>query len=213
MQARKVIEMLDSNRIAELRQMAQDEIYQEALKTKPGSKKRYTAMKKYFTYHKNVRECLLKPCRIKFEGKDYISFTNSWSLALTTEDCGEMEMFDTETGKYPDVARLLRFDGIKKKIDFGEVIAEAKSKGYRLNKNEVDHRFKYLMLYDGTYYKIGLIDATFGIIDNGEPAVTHHPDGEKMPLTITNDIGICMIMPVYMHDGEPDEDKIVIRVE
>ena len=69
------------------------------------------------------------------------------------------------------------------------------------------------MLYDDTYYKIGLLDATFSIIDNGEPAMTYHPYGERMPLTIKNDIGLCMIMPVKYYNGcGPEEDKIVIEV-
>ena len=28
-----------------------------------------------------------------------------------------------------------------------------------------------------------------------------YPDGEKMPLTIQNELGICVIMPVFIHDG------------
>lgn len=210
-----VLDMLNSNRIEELKKMLEDEIYGESLKVKPGAKKRYAAMKKYFKYHTSVRECLQKPCRIVFEDKDYISFTNSWSLVLTTEDCGEIELWDESNGKYPDVTRLIRFDGIKKKLNFREVIAEAKSKGYRLNKKEVEGNFTYLLLYDGTYYKIGLLDATYSIIDNGEIAITYHPDGVRMPLTIKNDIGLCMIMPVkYDGDTDPEEEgKIVIRVD
>ena len=175
-------------------------------------KKRYNAMKKYFRYVNQTRECLRKPCRVTFEDRDYISFTNSWSLVLTTEDCGEIELFDEINGKYPDVGRLIRFDGIKKKIDFNKVIAEAKSKGYRLVKSEVDYRFNYLMLYDGTYYKIGLIDMSYSIIDDEKEAMTYHPYGDTMPLTIQTDIGFCMIMPVKFNFGEPGEDRIIIEV-
>lgn len=207
----KVLEMLNSGRIEELKQQLQDEIYTEALISKPGAKKRYSAMKRYFGYHKTAREVLQKPCPVVFEDKDYISFCNSWSLAMTTENCGEIQMLE-DPSRYPDVTQLLRFDGIKKKIDFGKIIAEAKSKGYKLTKNEVGPGFKYLMLYDGTYYKLGLLEATFSIIDDGELAITYHPDGERMPLTIKNDIGLCMIMPVKI-DGEPDEDHIIIEVK
>lgn len=211
MNSRQVLDMLDSNRIEELRKKLQDDIYEKSLKTKAGAKQRYTAMKKYFKYHTSARECLQKPCKIKFEGEDYISFTNSWSLVLTKEDCGEIELFNEENSKYPDVGRLIRFDGIKKKIDFNDVIAQAKAFGYRLNKAEVDSRFKYLMLYDGTYYKIGLIDASWSIIDDGEIALTYHPDGERMPMTIQTSLGMAMIMPVKF-EGEPDEDKVIIEV-
>lgn len=211
MNSRQVLDMLDSNRIEELRKKLQDDIYEKSLKTKSGAKQRYTAMKKYFKYHTSARECLQKPCKIKFEGEDYISFTNSWSLVLTKEDCGEIELFNEENSKYPDVGRLIRFDGIKKKMDFNDVIAQAKALGYRLNKAEVDSRFKFLMLYDGTYYKIGLIDASWSIIDDGEIALTYHPDGERMPMTIQTSLGMAMIMPVKF-EGEPGEDHIVIEV-
>lgn len=212
MNSTKVLELLDSNRIEELRKQLQDEIYEENLKSKAGAKKRYGAMKRYFKYHTSVRECLQKPCKIKFEGDNYISFCNAWSLALTKEGCGEIELFnEEESGKYPDVGKLLRFDGIKKKIDFRDVIAQAKSLGYKLNKSEVDGRFKYVMLYDGTYYKIGLIDITWSIIDDGEITITYHPDGERMPMTIQTSLGMAMIMPVKF-EGKPDEDKVVIEV-
>ena len=165
-------------------------------------------MKRYFNYTNHTREVLQKPAKVTFEGTDYISFTNSWSLALTTENPGEIELFE---GKYPDVTRLLRFDGVKKKLDYRDVIAEAKSKGYKRTKKEVGPGFRYLMHYDGTYYKIGLIDITFSIIDNGEIPITYHPDGERMPLTIKNEIGLCMIMPVFLHD-ELDDSYVVIEV-
>lgn len=214
MNARKALEMLESGREIELRKMLQNEVYEESLKSKAGAKKRYAAMKKYFGYHKTERTCLQKPCKIQFEDKDYISFTNAWSLVLTTESCGELELFSESDGRYPDVTSLIDFSGIKKKIDFGKVIAEAKSKGYKLNKTEVGQNFKYLMQYDGGYYKIGLLDATLAIIDDGEIAMTYHPDGERMPLTIQTSIGICVIMPVKFYMGEPEEaGKIVIAVD
>lgn len=211
MRSIKALELIKKGKIEELQSMLEDEVYQETLKKKPDAKKRYMAMKKYFSYTTSARECLQKPCVVDFEDKTYTSFTNSWSLVLTTEPTGEIELFDKENLKYPDVGRLLRFDGVKKKIDFNAVIAAAKSKGYKLNRTEVGAGFKYLMLYDGTYYKIGLIDISHSIINTGEPALTYHPDGEKMPLTIQTDLGICMIMPVFMHDGEPDESHVVIE--
>jgi hypothetical protein len=208
----KALEMLNEGRIGELKKELQDEIYQETLKTKPDAKKRYTAMKKYFKYYKPVRESLQKPCIVEFEDKFYTSFTNSWSLALTTEDTGEIELFDKEKGNYPDVTRLVHFDGDVGKIDFGKVIAEAKSKGYKLVKGEVDFHYKYLMLYNGSYYKIGLLDATFGIIDDGQPVLVYKAKGRNKPMTIRNDIGICLVMPLR-YDGDPEKDgKIVIEV-
>lgn len=208
-----VLEMLNAGRIDDLKKELQDEIYQETLKTKPGAKQRYSAMKKYFKYHKPIREALQKPCRVEFKGGNYTSFTNAWSLVLTSEDVGEIELYDNSTGKYPDVTRLINFDGDEGKIDINEVLSDAKSKGYKLVKGEVDFHFKYLMLYDGSYYKLGLVDATFGIINDGQPAKVYKDKGSNKPLTIKNDIGICVIMPVRL-EGNPEEDgKIIIKVE
>lgn len=214
MNARKALDMLETNRIEELKEVLRNELYTETLKEKPGAKKRYAAMKKYFTYHKSERACLQKPGRIEYEGKNYISFTNSWSLVLTTEDCGEIELFNESDGTYPDIKHLLRFDGIKKKIDFTKVIAEAKRKGYRFNKREVGNAFHYVMSYDGAYYKIGLLEASLSLIDNGSVMMTYHPDGDRMPLTIQNELGICVIMPVKFYMGDPEQsERIVIEVE
>lgn len=215
MRSVKVLEMINNNKIDELKAELQDEIYKDSLKGNSSAKKRYTAMKKYFTYTTNVRECLQKPCKIIFEDKPYTSFTNSWSLALTTEDTGEIELFNEENGKYPDVVRLLNFDGIKRKVDFRKIFAEAKSRGYKLTKKEVGPGFEYMMLYDGTYYKIGLLEATYAIIDDGELAMVYHPDGKRKPLTIQTSVGICMIMPVFIKD-EDEEDidpERIVEVE
>lgn len=213
MQSIKVLEMLEAGRIEELKALLQDEIYQESLKNRPNAKKRYTAMKKYFGYVNQSREVLQKPCEIVFEDKQYTCFTNSWSLVMTTEDTGEIELFDQSSGRYPEIGRLIRFDGLKKKIDFGDVIDNARSKGYKLNKTEVGPDYKYVMLYDGTYYKVGLLDITYRIIDNGEPAMTYHPYDKKSPLTFQNDLGLGIIMPVYIQDEASLNEKIIIEVE
>lgn len=208
----KVLEMLNLGCIDDLKKELQDEIYQETLKNKPDVKKRYAAMKKYFKYHKPIREALQKPCRVQFRDKDYTSFTNSFSLALTTEDAGEMELFDNTNNNYPNVSCLVYFDGDAVKIDFNKIFADAKSKGYKLVKGEVEFHYKYLLLYDDSYYKIGLLDSTFGIIDDGKPATVYKAEGRNKPMTIETDIGVCVIMPLR-YDADPEEDgKIVIRV-
>lgn len=211
MRNEKVLEMLNEGKIDDLKVALHDEIYEEALKSKLGAKKRYAAMKKYFKLTDSVREVCQKPCKIIFDGKDYNSFTNSYSLVLTTESCGEIIMFDTETGNYPDISRLIDLTGIEGTIDFEKVIAEAKSKGYKLKKSEMMNN-NYLMLYNGAYFRIALIDSTYGIIANGQPSYVYHGGGRKGTLTIKNDIGICVIMPVFI-EGEPDESTIVIEVQ
>lgn len=212
MRSSKVLELINANRIEELKQLLQDEIYEESLKVKPGAKQRYTAMKRYFGYYQSSREVLQKPCEVEFEGKKYVSFCNSYSLAFTTENIGELKLLDDST-RYPDVTRLIRFDGNEQKVDFNKVLADVKSKGYRLNKKEVSAGYKYLIEFDGSYYKAGLLDATLGIINDGKPVMTYKVEGSNKPLAIKNDIGVCMIMPVR-YDGKPEDDGLtVIKVD
>lgn len=208
----KVLEMLNNGRIEELKAALQDEIYTESLKSKPNKKKRYAAMKKYFTYYDSGRESLQKPCEVEIEGNKYTSFCNAYSIALTRETCGEMELFDNPE-HYPDVSKLITYNGQEGKIDFATVFAEAKSKGYKLKKSEVGFDYKYLMHYGGAYFKLGLVDSTLGIIDDGNEAIVYHVEGARKPLTITTDIGVCVVMPVFMEGNPEDEDKIVIEVE
>lgn len=211
MRSTKVLEMLNAGKIEDLKLALQDEIYAEELKNKPGAKKRYAAMKKYFTLVENPRECCKKPCTIEFDGKSYNSFTNSYTLVLTTESCGEIEMFNTENGTYPEVSRLIDISGIEDKIDLGKVIAEAKSKGYKLKKSEIFSN-NYLLHLNDSYFRIALLDSAYGIIADSEEATIYHTIGNRSKLTIKNDIGICVVMPVFMEDG-PDDHAVVIEAK
>ena len=213
MRSEKILEMLNNGKIEDLKVALQDEIYTESLKKKPDAKKRYSAMKKYFTYCDSGREILQKPCEVEIDGQKLNAFTNSYSLALTRETCGEIAMCE-DPARYPQVARIISYKGNEGKIDFAKVIAEAKSKGYKLKKSEFDlFNYKYLMHYEGSYFKIGLIEATYGIIDDGKEAIVYHVEGNGKPITITTDIGVCVVMPVR-YDGDPVADgKVVIEVK
>ena len=205
----RVLELLNKGKIDILKEMLRDEIYQESLKSKPNAKKRYTAMKKYFSYYNGGREVLQKPCKIDFDGEKYTSFTNSYSLVLTKENTGEIKLFDESTGKYPDVTRLISFEGNKQEVDFSKVLANAKSQGYKLKKSEVGFGYRYLLLYEGAYFKIGLLDATFRVIDDGEPATVYHKEGPRNKMTIVTSIGIAVIIPVFV-DGDPKEEEVIV---
>lgn len=143
------------------------------------------------------------------KGEKYTSFTNGYSLVLIKENVGEIELFDENTGNYPDVTRLISFDGEKDEIDFNKVLADAKSQGYKLKKSEVGYGYKYLMRYNGAYFKIGLIDSTFSVINDGKAATVYHKEGPRNKLTIVNEFGVCVIMPVFI-DGDPEEEGMVV---
>lgn len=167
-------------------------------------------MKKYFSYINSAREVCQKPCIIDHNGKAYTSFCNSFSLALTTEPCGAIELF-TDIDRYPNMSRIVKAEGVPEKIDISKVVAAAKSKGYKLKKSEVNSN-NYLWLYDGSYFRIGLLEATYRIIDNGgEVSVYHSSGASASPITIENDIGYCVIMPIR-YDQEPDDGITIIEV-
>ena len=211
MQKIKILEMLNENRIDELKQRLRDEIYADVLKSKPGAHKRYLAMKKYFKHIVSEREFLKKPCIVEYQGETYTSFCNSYSLALTKEPCGAIELF-TDTDRYPDVARLIRYDGDGRRVNFKKAIAEAKTNGYVLTKNEAYlHKFRFLLRYKNAYFRLGLLDLTYSIIDDGEPALVYVGDTDRSPITIETSIGICTVMPLTLKNRE--EDYYIIEIE
>lgn len=215
MHSTKILEMINNGQIEELKTLIQEEIFTDELKSKPGAKQRYVAMKKYFSYIKgNGNKACTMPCVIDYKGEKYTSFINGCSLALTTESSGEMELFE-DPDKYLSVEKIIMFDGEEREIDFNKVIAEAKSKGYKLKRSEVEkgENFKYILHYDGAYFKIGLLDATYSIINNGEKATVWHPGDRKKysPMIIKNSLGVCLVLP--FHYDEEKNGVTVIEVE
>lgn len=199
MKSSKVLEMLNQNRIEELKDELRDEIYQDVLKKKPGAKQRYTAMKRYFGYVRTARTCCEKPALIQFEGGNYTSFTNGYSLALTKEPCGGIALFTDADGTYPDVGRLVKREGTGVMVDICAAIAEAKALGYKLTKKEVNGN-GFMLHYNGDYFRLGLVDATYSIINDGKNIVAYHSGKNVSPIVLENDIGVCLVLPVKCDD-------------
>ena len=208
MQNSKILEMLGKGQTEELKGLLQDEIYANSLKSNPNAKKRYAAMKRYLKTISESRPILTKPCEVEFEGEKYNSFTNSYSLVLTKESCGEIPMCD-EQDRYPDVPRLVARNGDLYKVDFNKVLAEAKSKGYKYAKNAI-HNNNYLMNYNDSYFRIALVDITYGVIDEGKEIDVYF-NGKNRPIAIENDLGIGIVLPIRA-DGEYLEGSVIIDV-
>lgn len=209
MRSEKVLEMLNQGRIEELKGLLRDEIYQDVLKKKPGAKKRYMAMKRYFGYVRIARTCCEKPAMIIFEDKTVTSFCNSYSLVLTSEPCGGIELFTDADGRYPDVGRLVKREGGARKVDIEAALAEAKSLGYKLTKKEVNGG-KYMLHYNGAYFRMGLIDATYSIIADGGGVMAYHNGSNASPIVIENDIGLCLVLPVKCTEDFIEENNITV---
>lgn len=214
MRASKVLDMLNKGMYDELELYLRDEIFTEALTRSKGNdvKKRYAAMKKYFSYVVSSRKACQKPCKVNYEGVVYTSFCNSYSLVLTSEQPGVMGLFDdSHDGTYPNTTRLINRDGMGHEINFSKILAEAKSKGYRLKKSEVISN-GYLLHYDGAYFRMGLLDISYSIINDGKDSTVYHKEGNSgSPITIVNELGYAVIMPVRLEDG-PEEGCVVIEV-
>lgn len=208
MNSSKALEMIINGRIEDLKAALQDEIYTGSLKSKSGAKKRYSAMKRYLKTISEAREILTKPCAVNIDGVDYNSFCNTYSLALTKEPCGEIEMC-SEPDRYPDVSRLIPSNGEEGKIDFNKVLAEAKSKGYKYTKNAI-HSNEYLMCYKGAYFRLALVDVTYGILDEGD-TIDVLFNGKLRPITMRNDLGMAIVLPIR-YDGDYPNATVIVEV-
>lgn len=196
----KILEMLENGQVAELKAIIRDEIYRDGIKNSPSALQRHSAMKKYFTYVRSGNPMLSMPCMVSYRGEKYTAFTNGMSLVLTREECGAMEFFNGR-GNYLDVEKTMPSDwdrdGVPANLNLP--LAIAKSRGYKIKKSEIEEGgdFKYVLHHDGAYFKVGVLDSAYAIINDGTTARVYRPCGRNMysSMVITNSIGICLILP------------------
>lgn len=179
MQNTKILEMINNGQIEELKALLRDEIFSDSLKGNRNAKKRYSAMKRYFKHSDVTNEALNLPCKdIEVLGNTYTSFVNGYTIVLTTESIGEMESYDNTNGSYFKVASMLNLSDAKSVdvFDVNAILAEAKAKGYKYKKSEVSQYqdFQYCFKYKEGYFKVGLLDQAFSIIDDGKEAEVYY---------------------------------------
>lgn len=211
----KVLEMINNGEIEELKNILQDEIYNDSLKGNGTAKKRYATMKRYFKYPMKNDQKLQMPCKdITVHGEKYNSFIDGYTLVLTTESIGELESYDNSKNTYFDVGKMVDFSLAKsvEEIDLNVILAEAKSKGYKYKKTEIGtgNDFQYVFKYKDGYFKVGLLDQAFSIIDDGNKAEVYYTN-EISPLLIKTSIGIALVLP--FNPNQNLEKKTVICVE
>lgn len=211
-----ILEMINNGEIEELKRLLQDEIYNDSLKGNGTAKKRYAAMKRYFKYPMQNNPSLQMPCKdITVHGEIYNSFVDGYTLVLTTESIGEMESYDNSKNTYFKMDSMVDFSLAKstEEMDLNTILAEAKAKGYKYKKTEIGigKDFQYVFKYKDGYFKVGLLDQAFSIINDGEKAEVYYT-GSKSLLLIKTSIGIAGILPF---NPEPDieEKKTIIHVE
>jgi hypothetical protein len=208
-----ILELLEDGKIEELKALVRDEIYQKALTSTPGAKQRYAAMKRYFKYaNMNNKACSL-PCKdITLPDGVYNSFVDGYTLVLTSESIGDMESFDNTNGNYLKIDTMLNYSGDMELLNMNTVLAEAKTKGYKYKKSEIGtgKDFNYTFKYRDAYFKVGLLDQAFSIINDGNEAEVYY-NGAKGLLMIKTSIGVCGVLP--FNHMEDDEIKTTIKLE
>ena len=190
----RVLEMLNEGRIDELKAMLEDEIYSESLKSNPVAKQRYAAMKRYFKYGAQVGK---EACKAPAKVGEYYSFCDGYSAVLTKESAGEIELYnEAENGPYIDVMGMFKDRGEHIMVDFGEVFAQAKAKGYKLTKTVINSKSCVLKIKDH-YFNLALVDKVVSILDDGEPMeVIIRTNDPYTPITVISSIGKGLILPI-----------------
>ena len=215
MQNTKILELLNNGQVEELKAMIQDEIFIDGIRAVPGAKQRYSAMKKYFKYQNNEKESLQKPCKVTFQGDEYYSFLDGYSVVLTKESIGEITEYDNTNSDYFKVEQLLSYSGYDSKmVDVSAILAEAKSKGYKFKKSEIGQNsdFSCAWHFENAYFKIGILDQAFSIINDGEEAEVYYSGKETSIIFIKTSLGICGVLPVRAKVVMENE-KIILGTE
>lgn len=213
-----ILEMVNNGEYEILKKLLMEEIYQDSLNKNINARSRYAAMKRFFRYKSGLNnDSCNKPCKdINIDNVSYTSFLDGYCFVLTTENTETLsiDFYDNTKNSYMNVKNLIDFntyDSIEK-IDLNSVLANAKSKGYKHKKSELDPKdYIYVFNYKDSYYKVALLDKAFSIINDGEQVELYYK-GKNNVLLIKNDIGIAGIMP--MNTKSIDfSNKTIIKAE
>ena len=215
----KILEMLNNGQIEELKEKIQDEIFQNELKKSDGTnaKKRYTAMKRYFKYVGGFDDRLLYPYKnlpveIHREKKEMNCFLDGYSFVLTQESIGNMEDFSSVVNgkEYFNVQSMLDIPFDYEEVDLNKVLSAAKAKGYKYKGSELDSdKFTYAWNYRDAYFKVGILDQAYSIVNDGKNAKVYYTSGVSI-LYIETSVGLAGILPMRW---DTRVGKIVIETE
>lgn len=220
MRNEKILEMLNNGEIEELKKIISDEIYNNSLDKNSNAKSRYKAMKDFYKFPSNKTDTrFLKPCKKSIRGQFYNCFLSADILVCAKESTGSIELYNEkeEEKEWFNVEKLINTSGheIIENIDFNDILAEAKSKGFKTIKQEIhfEECAKYYLHFREAYYKIGLIYKGYSIIDSGKNQEVFYKD-KTSPLYIYNSLGIVMLMPVRIDVAlRNSKDKEFVYIE
>ena len=186
---------------------------------------RHAAMKRYFKYADKSKPAFYYPkenLSIEFYNQSYNvnCFTDAYSCVLTFGDIGDMETYDEYCDKpYIDIQTLFNYlngdyaRSFGRLVDVNSVITKAKEAGYKFKKNEImtSDKFKYIWKYHDRYYKIGILDQAFSIINTKDKC--HVVCGPNGVLFIDNMYGMVAIMPYIWDKCNRKDEVTVIELE
>ena len=220
MKNEKILEMLNNGEIEELKKVISEEIYNSSLDKNSNAKSRYKAMKDFYKFPSDKTDTrFLKPCKKSIRGQLYNCFLSSDVLVCTKESTGNIELYNEkeEEREWFNVEKLINTSDFEiiEDINFNDILSEAKSKGFKPVKQEIQYGncAKYYLHFRNAYYKIGLLNKGYSIIGSGKYQEVFYR-GSKEPLYIYNSLGIVMLLPVRIDIALRDsKDKDFIYIE
>lgn len=211
----KVLEMINNGEIEELKRILEDEIYKESLKMVGGSSTRYAAMKRFYKFQdKNAKAFTKHPAAgVKIGSENYNVFCDNYVAVSTREDIGNMETVAKEDCINYEPIFINSSRGEFNTVDFKDVLARAKAKGYKYKKSEIGNEgtFEYCFKYKEAFFKLGLLDKGFSIIDDGDPAKIEYL-GVKSGMRIETSVGKMLLLPFHFRSNKGITGKTVIEV-
>lgn len=220
MKNEKILEMLNNGEIEELKKVISEEIYNSSLDKNGNAKSRYKAMKDFYKFPSDKTDTrFLKPCKKSIRGQLYNCFLSSDVLVCTKESTGNIELYNEkeEAREWFNVEKLINASDFEiiEDIDFNDILSEAKSKGFKPVKQEIQYGncAKYYLRFRDAYYKIGILNKGYSIIDGGKHQEVFYND-KVSPLYIYNSLGIVMLLPVRIDVALKDsKDKNFVYIE
>ena len=213
MKAEVVLKMIEDGEIEELKSKLRDEIYKKELGG-TDVKKRYTAMKRYFKFTNKRNPMTSKPAEnVRFNGDSWNAFCDSYSIVITKESLGELERIDAAVDNYLDIENLMKaMNSLPcENICVSQLIAEAKGRGYKYKKSEIPDSgdFGYAVKYKDAYFKVGILDQAFSIINDGEPAEVYYGGAKGVTFIVTS-IGIAGVLPFHPQNVNMKNKKVIV---
>ena len=180
---------------------------------KVGRKMRSNAMKRFYRFvdDKGYNRYPYRGVKV-FKDEVMNCLLNDYCMVLTKEEIDGMEDYKNMVPykDFPDINGILKKmpeHGVK--VDINKVIDVAKHAGYKYGKREIESNFKYLWKYEDAYFKIGLVDKAFQVINDGQKANVYHR-AYNAPLFIETSIGIAAVLPMCYTES-PSKNHIIVK--